>query len=109
MERQDLLDDLPHLKEFTGNVTGVGFQPGKLEVRLKSDGDPEVSLTATAEQVETALALRHSLVRALAVVGKQSRLVGLQPADAPAINVTPEYLDRHIFKRWDTLLRKLAE
>jgi hypothetical protein len=104
-----LLDDLPHLTEITGNITGISFEPGKPEVRLKSDVDPEVILTATAAQVETARELRHSLVRALAVVGRQSRLLRLEPAEAPGIKVTSDYMDKHIFQRWDAVLRKLAE
>ncbi|MEK6322501.1 MAG: hypothetical protein AABN33_12550 [Acidobacteriota bacterium] len=108
MMLQDLPDDLPYLKELTGNIIGVGFEPGRTEVRIKSEAE-QISLAATAGQVENALDLRHSEVQALAVIGRQPRLLRLQPPNSLAINVTPEYIEQHIFKRWDALLRRLAE
>lgn len=108
MELQDLPEELPYLQEIDGNIIGVGFEPGKNEVRLKTEND-QVALGATAAQVETALELRHSEVRALAVIGKQSRLLRVQPVDTPPFEITPEFIEKHIFQRWDALLRRLAE
>lgn len=108
MALQELPDELPYLQEFDGNIVGVGFEPGKNEVRIKTESD-QVALVATAAQVETALELRHSEVQALAVVGKQSRLLRVQPVGTPPFVVTPEYIEKHIFQRWDALLRRLAE
>jgi hypothetical protein len=108
MELQDVPDDLPHLRELKGYIVGVGFDPGRNEVRVKDERD-QLHLAATATQVETALELRHSEVRALAVITKQGRLLRLQSADAQALSITSDYLEKHIFQRWDALLRRLAQ
>jgi len=108
MDLQDVPEDLPYLRELNGNIVGVGFDPGKNEVRIKDESD-QLHLAATATQVETALELRHAEVRALAVITKQGRLLRLQKADAPAFSATSDFLEKHIFQRWDILLRRLAE
>lgn len=99
-------DDLPHLAEYVGHVVGVGFEPGTSEVRIKTD-TTTVTLEARADQVATALALCHSLVRVMAVIqGHAARLLLLQQADAPITQATRESA---IFKRWERVLRRLAQ
>jgi len=109
MELQDLPEDLPYFQQVTGNVVGVGFEPGRTEVRIKAEDEQPITLAATPAQVETALELRHSAVEVLAVAGKQSRLLRVQPAGTPPFQITPDYIEKHIFQRWDELLRRLAE
>ena len=69
------------LLQATGNVVGVGFEPGKPEVRIKGEG---VTFTATASerQIEKALKSRGQEVSALAVASEAgSRLIALKTAD----------------------------
>lgn len=108
MELQELPEDLPYLQELTGNVIGVGFEPGRTEVRIKGEAD-QVTLPANSMQVEAALELRHAEVRTLSIAGKHARLLRVQAADAPPVIATPEFIEEYIFKRWDEALRRLAE
>jgi hypothetical protein len=97
---------LPYLAEYIGQVVGIGFEPGKSEVRIKTD-TTTVTVDATADQANKALELRHSSVRVVAVIqGKTARLLMLQDAHAPINRATREAA---IFARWDGVLRKLAQ
>lgn len=97
---------VPYLAEYVGRIVGVGFEPGRPEVRLKTDATTEI-LAATPQQVETALELRHDSVRAIVVIqdGLQRVLI-LQHADASIHRSTRESA---IFDRWDSVLRRLAQ
>jgi hypothetical protein len=98
--------ELPHLEEIIGNVVGVGFEPGRSEVRLKH-GDRPITLSATPSQVETALGLRGAEVKALALVAEtHCKLLRIQGIGLPW--PIPSR-DDAIFKRWDGLLRRLAQ
>ncbi len=98
--------ELPYFAEYVGSITGVGFEPGRPEVRIKTE-EHQVTLFATALQVEGAWALRGSTVKALAVIeDSHSRLLRLQESQK-AWRV--ETRERAIFSRWDSLLRKLAQ
>jgi hypothetical protein len=107
MELPDPLYDLPYIVEYTGSVIGVGFDPGKAEVRIRTEDDHQRTLLATPVQVERALELRGSTVRILAV-GQEAhfRLLRLQEAGLPWSRPTRE---EAIFERWDGLLRRLAQ
>ena len=99
---------LPFLVEFSGAIVGLGFEPGKPEVRFKIN-EGTVAFSATAEQVEEAVSYRGATVRAFAVKGPKSRLLLLGPIDmafpVPAKDARAEYL----FTKWDSLLKRLAE
>jgi hypothetical protein len=98
--------DVPYIAEYIGRIVGVGFEPGKSEVRIKTDTATEI-LAATPEQVETALQLRHTGVRAMAVVqGNSQRLLILQEAQARIHRFTRESA---IFERWNGVLTRLAQ
>jgi hypothetical protein len=101
-------EDMPYLVASETYVTGVGFEPGRAEVRVKA-GQAQQALLATAEQVESALTLRAKPVAILAVTkGKGGRLVSIRPADAPTRALTAEERRRRLFARWDELLARLA-
>jgi hypothetical protein len=107
MSISDVLSDLPYLAEVHGRIVGVGFDPGKNEVRIKSDEGNHLTLMATPMHVENALDLRSSPVKALAVIQESgSRLLRLQEAGRGWS--VPSREDA-IFKRWEGLLRRLAQ
>jgi hypothetical protein len=99
--------ELPHLTEIHGNVTGVGFEPGRSEVRVKTEEGFQLTMGATALQVERALELRTTKVKVLALVDEtHSRLLRLESASMPWRTSSRE---EAVFKRWDGLLRRLAQ
>jgi hypothetical protein len=102
------LPELPSLAELEGTIVGVGFDPGRNEVRIKADSQFS-SWDATDEQVDTALNMRRTTVRVLGVNdGKRVRLVTMARASAPRFQVTPEAIDEHIFKKWSGAFKRLA-
>jgi hypothetical protein len=98
--------DLPYLEEVVGMVTGVGFDPGRDEVRIRTDNATHVTAIAVSEQVENALTLRHEKVRALLLHSEiGSKLLTLEDNDARR----PAYSEeKYIFDRWDAAFRVLA-
>lgn len=61
------------------------------------------------DHCDLAIELRGKPIRALAVVNKQSRLLRLEPHNAPRFMPTQEQVQKYVFENWDGLLRKLAE
>lgn len=104
-----VLVDLPHIVEFVGSVIGVGFEPGISEVRVKTEDNETLRLLASREQVERALVLRGGAIKGVAVKGKDARLLRLHAADRAAFVLTDQFIEQHIFQRWDVLLRRLAQ
>lgn len=105
----ELPPDLPFLKEMEGNVVGVGFEPGKNEIRIRTENNSSVTLAAAPGQVERALEIRHEKVRTLSVHdGGKSRLIRLTDSRAPKFEVTREVEEEYIFGRWNDLLTRLA-
>lgn len=103
------LVDLPHLIEFAGNVIGVGFEPGKSEVRVRTLHNEHLQLLASTTLVERALVLRGGVVRGLAVRRKEARLLRLDAEGDEPFTLTNEGAERYIFGRWDELLTRLAK
>lgn len=105
------LHDMPYLKAFAGSIIGVGFEPGKNEVRFRvpeGERPRQIALEATLTQVERALELRGSSVKGIALFAKQSRLLRLRAAAEPDHRPTMEDCQKHIFERWGVLLQRLA-
>jgi hypothetical protein len=101
--------DMPSLVELEGNVVGVGFDPGRSEVRIKGDSST-FNLDATDEQVEAALGMRRAKIRALGVHdGSRARLLTVARASAPRFKVTPEAIEEQVFKRWAGVFARLAK
>ena len=107
MVLSDLLSDLPYLAEVHGRVMGVGFEPGKNEVRIKSDDGRNFTLSASALHVENALEFRNSPIKALVVMQDSgSRLLRLQQA---GMGWSVPSRDTAVFGKWDGLLGILAQ
>jgi hypothetical protein len=101
--------DLPSLVQYEGSIVGVGFEPGRSEVRIKSD-TAMPSLDATDAQVEEALKMRRTKIRVLGVHdGKRARLLKIARARDPQFKVTPETIEEHIFQRWAVAFEKLSK
>jgi hypothetical protein len=107
MTISDLLSDLPYLSEIHGRVVGVGFEPGKNEVRIKCDDGHQVTLAASALHVDNALKFRSSPVKALAIIQESaSRLLRLQEE---TIGWSIPSREEAVFQKWDGLLRRLSQ
>lgn len=99
-------EDVPYLVGFHGRIIGVGFEPGKLEVKIKTDSST-VLFSATHKQVEYALKVRDTDVHATAVVNNGSpRLLILREASTPLYR---SERNSGVYERWDGLLRRLAQ
>jgi hypothetical protein len=102
-------DALPFLTEVTGNVIGVGFDPGRHFIRIKSSdvSGTETTFQATAEQVDFALEHRSEYVRvlALAAVGSK-RVLRIQPALDNRVRLDRE---SYVFTKWRGVLAELAK
>lgn len=106
MDISVLPPDLPFVATYVGKVVGVGFEPGKPEVRIKTD-TTTVALASTTKQVDAALELRYSTVKAVAVVqGNAHRLLILQDSHLPIHRSTR---DAMIFQKWAGVLKRLAQ
>lgn len=103
----DLPVDLPYIAEYSGYIIGVEFEPGRPEVKMKTEAGSDVTFAATSAQVDSALDLRHTKATAVAVVqGKSHRLIILQEADRPLNHSTREVA---IYERWEGALKRLAQ
>jgi len=101
--------ELPSLRKLDGRIAGVGFEPGRTEVRVKSNAGTAATLDATAEQVDAALRMRNEDVRILGVSdGKRTRLLNVVNARTPEFKITDEAVETHIFKRWERVFARLA-
>jgi len=99
--------EVPYLVRYFGKVVGVGFPPGRAEVRIKAESGSTATLLATDEQVEAALRLRQSDVVAVGVVHDGShRLLSLRDAKAEPKTFVRESA---IYDRWRGVLKRLAQ
>ena len=106
MKLPELPEELPHLAEIFGRIVGVGFEPGKPEIRIKSD-DTQLTISATPKQIDKALEFRNCEVHALILRhGLKSRLMTLRDASLPYLQADGE---EFIFKKWNNLLTRLAQ
>jgi hypothetical protein len=95
-----------HLIEVIGEIVGVGFEPGRNEVKVKSIGGDVVSFSATLEHIETALSLRGTGVKALGVV-EPARVRLLRFGDSPEFS--PDARLNYVFSTWAGVLAELAK
>ena len=96
---------LPYLIEIVGKVTGVGFEPGRNQVRFITD-QGEMTVGATSQHVEYALENRPNSIRALILIQPEiRRLLSIQLEKEKRIPLDTEAF---IFQRWGELLQKLA-
>ena len=103
----EALPDVPFLSRVVADIVGVGFEPGKTEVRLRTEAGA-MTCSATTEQVELALQLRNTKVQAMVVSAKKTRLLWIKSHDAPLPAFSAQQQDELLFGKWDDLLAKLA-
>lgn len=102
-------EEFQFLRETEGSVVGVGFEPGRSEVRVRSES-ASISFDASPEQVEMALAIRKDKVRVFGINdGKHTRLLNVVKASKPRFVINPEAIEEHIFKRWGGVFARLAK
>lgn len=103
--------DAPGLDEVIANIVGVGFEPGRLEVRLlEPKSKRSLICAATPALVERAIALRSAAVRALVVTSASKvRLLRLGHAEEAAMALKPGEREALLWNRWDELLRRFAK
>jgi hypothetical protein len=107
MEISTLAPEVPYLVEVKGRVVGVGFEPGRNEVRLKTEDGKHFIFIASAIHVEGALEARGSVVKAIALIQENSsRLLRIQEA-ARAWSIPSR--ESAIFDKWNGLLTRLAQ
>jgi hypothetical protein len=97
-----------HLVELWGTLVGVGFEPGRQEIKIRAATGELMTVSAEENQVEAALGLRLQDVYALAVTEPdKTRLLRLGP-DEPEPS-PPDVRADHIFNAWSGLLNRLAQ
>ena len=97
---------LPHLIEILGKVTGVGFEPGKNQVRFMTE-QGEMTIDSTSEHVNYALKNRAHPVRALILIQQGiRRLLSIQMEKEELRKLDTKSF---IYERWNGLLQKLAQ
>lgn len=108
VERVDETAPLRGLVDVTGFVVGVAFPPGEPCVHVRGDDDVVVKATASPEQVEQALAMRESRVRAVIVDDRPRRLLWIRKVDQSQKFQDDAERTDHVFRRWADLLEVLA-
>jgi hypothetical protein len=102
-------EDFPSFREIEGHIIGVGFEPGRSEVRIKGE-TTAIAFDASDESVEKAITIRKEEVRLLGVSdGKRSRLLRIDKVSEPRFAVSPKAIEEHIFSRWGGVFARLAE
>lgn len=110
MRIAELPPSLPVLREYEGVVVGVGFEPGRNEVRIKTETDASFTLFSPSESVDRAIELRNEKIRALAVHDeRRGRLISLNKASDPKFRISDDAIEIHLFRRWGSLLTRLAK
>ncbi len=95
--------------DVVADLVGVGFEPGRSEVRIRLNGAP-MAFPATDEQVERAIALRGGQVRVVGIRGAgRNRLLGLFGASEETVVLRGKAAEDLVFERWNGLLRMLAK
>ncbi len=98
-------EPLPELNKWHGRVTGVGFEPGRFEVKIKGQDGTQVTAFSTENQVADALKMRSGDVEALTITTPNgNRLLILENDE---MRVTRPTLD-DIFAKWGDTYRALA-
>lgn len=98
---------LPTLAVLVGQVIGVGFEPGRWSVTIRTN-DGAQTLAATEQQVEAALTHRVGEVRVTAVLGKPNRLIALRSVDQARPTRTARWRDTHFVESWQRTLEILS-
>jgi hypothetical protein len=96
---------LPAFIKAQGKISGVGFEPGRWEVKVKGEEGTQVTALATETQVNRALEMRAQPVRLLALSSAAGTKVLVIENEEVRTN-RPSLSD--IFDKWDATFRALA-
>jgi hypothetical protein len=101
----DQEEALPAFIEAEGRISGVGFDPGRWEVKVKGEEGAQVIASATQAQVDTALEMRSQNMRVLALTSAAgTKLLVLETEEMGRKRASLE----DIFDKWDEAFRALA-
>lgn len=109
MDIAQIPEQLSYLEKVEGDVIGVGFAPGPIEIRIKPKNENAVVLAASEKQVINALLLRDNPVTAMILMGKTKKLLWIRSLNTPEIHLSNEEAIEHINRRWGGVLKRLAE
>ncbi|NPC73410.1 hypothetical protein D7Y27_25645 [Corallococcus sp. AB004] len=99
---------LPHLEVVHGAVGGLEPAESNMRaIRIVRPGGGDLTVTATAVQVEQASHLRE--ISAMVVMGPEPRLIWIRQAGADVPVPSAEERDAHTLRKWSELLRRLAQ
>lgn len=98
----------PHLVELEGVVVGVGFEPGRNEVKVRAASGELMTFSASESLVGRALELRLQHVNVLAVHDESTRVRLLRVATTEKRPPTPDQRLEAIVAKWGGLLTRLA-
>ena len=102
---EEINEPLPELRKMRGRVTGVGFDPGRFEVKIRGEDGSQVTAFSTEAQVLDALAMRAGEVDALTLASADgNKLIMLENEFKQTKRPT---LD-DIFLKWGDTYRALA-
>lgn len=101
-------EDLPFLREYAGSIVGIGFEPGKSEVRVKM-ASAVASIEAVPSDIERALTLRNQPVRVLAVQNTKSSRLLILGSDLRREKPDMRQAASAIFNRWEAVFAELAK
>ncbi|RKG71084.1 hypothetical protein D7V80_02800 [Corallococcus sp. CA054B] len=99
---------LPHLEVIHGTIEGI--DPGVSNtptIQLAQREGGILKVTATAAQVEQASHLRE--VSAMVVMGPSPRLIWIREKGVDVPVPPAEARDAHALRKWNELLRRLAQ
>ncbi len=99
---------LPRILRVSGNVTGVGFEPGASFVSLKNENARTFKCFATSEQVNSAIALRGGPVIAAILESAKTSLIWLRNADVAVRRPSVEETAQYAREEWGHTLEVLA-
>lgn len=106
----EIPESLPQLMGYRGEIIGVGFEPGRSEVKIRTSDETVVTLSATTEQVEGSLRLRSTDVYVMGIrTNKRLRVLQIRESETGNGAIKPEVEEKYLFTRWDALLKRLAE
>lgn len=104
---------LPRFRRIEGDIVGLGFEPGRPEVRIRVDARTTLVCPATADQVSKALQLRLAQEKVVAMVvasdRRVERLLWIRPVSESTARLPQKQVDDYLCRRWDKTLEELAK
>ena len=102
------LSPMPGMCFAIGTVAALGFDSEPF-VQVRTANAVTGKLSASREQVEHAVALRHEQVQCLYLQGKPQRLLWMRRVNEARPVLDPEQRIEHLHARWGSVMRRLAQ